>query len=390
MPPPNKPQSDYSKGVIYTIKCRSDPSLVYVGSTTRPIHDRWLQHLNHCNNYKSKCFHLKLYQSMRKTNKDDWYIQEYEKFPCDNFQQLLDREGEVIRLIGTLNTNIPGRISKEHFEQIKEYRKTQTPQAAATSKHKQNDLIQEPFDDSLDNDITFSKSPQEIKQAVKQSVIAFGHPTRIATKTNTHTIESLCSKFGNQPQDFIDMYDFDLDSLTNDFYKKPLHLFKFNDILLINTDLRRYCYNILDSYFPSKKKHIIDYEFIVYDLILNIAFLYKHVKFNPDDKNLQVHTNDLFSKMREVNESYQLFDWYITCNEEHGVEVFQKFMIICLDFISPPSWRFKSKCRYETIRGMSFDCPDDQFDEELEDPDVAEIFRQLEEESKAKFSLLKI
>eukprot|EP00960_Hanusia_phi_P066897 766502-Hanusia_phi.AAC.1 len=321
---------------------------------------------------------------IRETNKDDWYIQEYEKFPCENLQQLLDKEGEVIRLIGTLNTNVPGRISKEHLQQIKEYRQTQA--AAASTEYKPSDLSKEPFDDSLD-DITFSKSPQEIKQAVKQSVIAFGHPSKVA-KPNAHTIESLCSKFGNQPQDFIDMYDFDLDNLTNDFYKKPLHLFKFNDILLINTDLRRYCFNVLDLYFPCKKKNIVDYDHIVYDLILNIAFLHKHVIF---DVNSTVRTNDLFDKMRDVNESYQLFDWYITYNEQHGTEIFHKFMIICLDFISPPHWNnFRSKCRYETIRGISFDCPDDQFDEELEDPDVAEIFRQLEEESKAKFSLLKI
>jgi predicted GIY-YIG superfamily endonuclease len=34
----------YNNGKIYTIRCREDPALIYVGSTTQPLHKRWFTH----------------------------------------------------------------------------------------------------------------------------------------------------------------------------------------------------------------------------------------------------------------------------------------------------------------------------------------------------------
>ena len=51
---------------------------------------------------------------------DDFYIELYEEFPCENKEQLTKREGEVIREIGTLNQVVAGRSAKEYFQYNKE------------------------------------------------------------------------------------------------------------------------------------------------------------------------------------------------------------------------------------------------------------------------------
>ena len=34
----------YNNGKIYTIRCKTDNNLIYVGSTTQPLHKRWFTH----------------------------------------------------------------------------------------------------------------------------------------------------------------------------------------------------------------------------------------------------------------------------------------------------------------------------------------------------------
>ena len=54
---------------------------------------------------------------------DDFYIELYENYPCNSKEELNKREGEVIREIGTLNSNIAGRTKEEYkkiyYEKIK-------------------------------------------------------------------------------------------------------------------------------------------------------------------------------------------------------------------------------------------------------------------------------
>jgi hypothetical protein len=114
----------YKNGKIYTIRCKNDDSLIYVGSTVQPLFKRWYEHKSNINNGKSN---MLLHQKIRETNIEDWYIELYQEFSCENKEQLNKREGEIIREIGTLNKLIAGRTPKEYIEdnkdKIKEYKK---------------------------------------------------------------------------------------------------------------------------------------------------------------------------------------------------------------------------------------------------------------------------
>ncbi len=111
----------YKNGKIYTIRYRGDDSLIYVGSTCLPLYKRWYNHKQTCFNINNKEYNRTLYQKIRETDDfDNWYIELYEEYCCDNKEQLLKREGEVIRELGTLNKKIEGRNKKERYEDNKE------------------------------------------------------------------------------------------------------------------------------------------------------------------------------------------------------------------------------------------------------------------------------
>ena len=99
--------------IYMTIRCKNDDFLIYVGSTIQPLFKRWFQHKSKVNTEKSTQYNYFLYQKMRETNIEDWYIELYEDCSCENKEQLNRREGEIIREIGTLNKNIAGRTHKE-------------------------------------------------------------------------------------------------------------------------------------------------------------------------------------------------------------------------------------------------------------------------------------
>ena len=104
---------DYTKGKIYTIRCRTDDTLIYVGSTIQPLSVRLGGHKVRSNNAKYQ--NNLLYRNINH-NWDNWYIELYEENSCENKEQLGKREGEVIRLIGTLNSRIEGRTKREYYK----------------------------------------------------------------------------------------------------------------------------------------------------------------------------------------------------------------------------------------------------------------------------------
>jgi len=112
---PDFSNTDFSKTKIYTIKCKFNPSYIYVGSTVMTLNKRLKSHRSHC-----KIKDNLLYKIVN-NNWDDWYIELYEEYPCNNQKELHRREGEIIKQIGTLNEVIAGRTDKERRIDNHEY-----------------------------------------------------------------------------------------------------------------------------------------------------------------------------------------------------------------------------------------------------------------------------
>ncbi len=106
-----------SNGKIYTIRNKLDNEMVYVGSTIDRLCNRLAKH-----KYESKK-HPNIYFYSFVSSWDEWYIELYENFMCENKEQLLKREGEIMREIGTLNKVIAGNcISLSEKDYMKHYR----------------------------------------------------------------------------------------------------------------------------------------------------------------------------------------------------------------------------------------------------------------------------
>jgi hypothetical protein len=141
----------YKNGKIYTIRYRNDDSLIYVGSTTQPLYKRFHGHKISCLNEKSKEYNKTLYVKIRETNNiNDWYFELYEDYPTTNKENLLKREGEVIREIGTLNKVISGRTNKEYYEDNKDKIKEKDKKYYDSNKDKVLVRHKEYRDDNID------------------------------------------------------------------------------------------------------------------------------------------------------------------------------------------------------------------------------------------------
>ena len=111
---------DYQQGKIYTIRCRTDDTLVYVGSTIQPLYKRFDSHKRN-----SKLENKKNIPLYKKVNDDwnNWYIELYEVCPCNTREELCRKEGEIIREIGNINIRIAGRTSQEYMKEWEEKNK---------------------------------------------------------------------------------------------------------------------------------------------------------------------------------------------------------------------------------------------------------------------------
>jgi type IV secretory pathway VirB4 component len=61
-----------------------------------PIHKRLADHKKPANNEKHKANNTLLYQKMRETYINDWYIELNEDFPTERKEQLKEREKEIL------------------------------------------------------------------------------------------------------------------------------------------------------------------------------------------------------------------------------------------------------------------------------------------------------
>lgn len=113
-----KVDMNYQNTIIYKIVCK-DLSITdcYVGSTTNFIQRKYYHQIT-CNNAKRKGYNYNVYSFIRANGGwENWDMIEVEKFPCNDKNEALKQERYWIETLKTnLNSNIPLRTKKEHYE----------------------------------------------------------------------------------------------------------------------------------------------------------------------------------------------------------------------------------------------------------------------------------
>jgi hypothetical protein len=109
--------ADYSKGKIYSIRSRSRPDLIYIGSTVQTLAQRMGVHVSTfkhrgMNMNESSKFVLEI---------GDAYIELIEACPCATKDELHRREGQIQRATACVNMNIAGRTPAEYRQDNAEY-----------------------------------------------------------------------------------------------------------------------------------------------------------------------------------------------------------------------------------------------------------------------------
>ncbi len=115
---------DYSKAVIYFVKC-SETNKIYIGSTTRRL-----------------CYRIGHHRSKHNTTSTKDFINPtihlLEKYPCENREQLLKKERFFVESLPCVNKNIPGRTAAEwqssNKGMVQDYRKKRYDEIGSTLK----------------------------------------------------------------------------------------------------------------------------------------------------------------------------------------------------------------------------------------------------------------
>lgn len=194
---------DYSKGKIYTIRNRNDDTKIYVGSTIQSLAVRFGEHKRKAK--QEKYMNILLYKEV---NNDwtNWYIELYENYSCSSKEELCKREGEVIRLIGTLNARIEGRDDKqyriENADKIKEHKQQYYIENADQLKEKHKQYRIENADKIKEY---YIKNADKLKEKHKQYHIE--NADKIKEKAKQYYIENADKKKEYQQQYRIENTD---------------------------------------------------------------------------------------------------------------------------------------------------------------------------------------
>jgi len=103
---------DYTKSKIYKIvpTCEYEEGDEYYGSTTRPLSERMNEHRR---NYKGKSCYWSSQILFDKYGIENCKIELVEEYSCENKEQLIKREGEIMRANKCINKRKEGRTPQE-------------------------------------------------------------------------------------------------------------------------------------------------------------------------------------------------------------------------------------------------------------------------------------
>ena len=123
--------TDYQQGKIYKIINEELPNLVYYGSTTTTLKQRFTKHKSSLNCSSKVMFNV---------GTPEIILLEY--YPCETRKELEARERVWVEDNECVNHNVPGRTHKEYCEANKEKRYEKTKQWVEDNK----ETINEKFD----------------------------------------------------------------------------------------------------------------------------------------------------------------------------------------------------------------------------------------------------
>jgi hypothetical protein len=131
---PKKP-IDYSNALIYSIICKTDETLLYIGSTTN-FRQRKKNHKNVCNNENSVHHNLQVYVMMRANGGwDNFNMTPVKEYSCENKIQLVIEEERIRKeMNANLNTHRAYLSLEERREDRKKYQEVNAAKIAENGK----------------------------------------------------------------------------------------------------------------------------------------------------------------------------------------------------------------------------------------------------------------
>ena len=104
---------NYHNGKIYKITSHRTTA-IYIGSTTRSLSDRFVEHKSRFKMGKIKCISSEILKY------GGCEIELIENYPCNNKQELREREGLFQTTFQCVNNFIAGRTNKQYYIDNKE------------------------------------------------------------------------------------------------------------------------------------------------------------------------------------------------------------------------------------------------------------------------------
>ena len=116
---------DYKKAVIYMIVCKTNSSLLYIGSTT-DFRKRKGRHKYNCNNETSKVYSTPVYVMIRANGGwDAFEMKPVKEYPCENKIQIIIEEERIRK---EMDANLNAKKAHITEEEKQEYKKNYNQQ----------------------------------------------------------------------------------------------------------------------------------------------------------------------------------------------------------------------------------------------------------------------
>lgn len=169
---------DYSKGKIYKI-ITDDGKLTYIGSTTRPLIERFQEHKS---DFRNKKFNSSS-SIFDKYDMKNIKIELIENYPCNSRLELVSREGYWIRTTKCVNMKNPMsefKTYREYYEQNFEKERERTRQKRLKYKERYNQKYKEYRENNLElcrertrNYMRKQAHKKKFKEVLEELIVCF-------------------------------------------------------------------------------------------------------------------------------------------------------------------------------------------------------------------------